>query len=229
VRARGAAPAPLAVAATLRRTARRAPGTLPASVAPDDLRVRAPRAQPSRLYVFLLDASRSMGARRRMELTKRALLGLLEDAERKRDEVALVGFRGERATLLLAPTRSVRRAREAVASLAIGGRTPLAHAVALAHELAQRARRLDARRSACAVLVSDGRPTQGIGASSPLRSAELELERLRRADIDLVLVDTEASLPRIGRMASWSARFGAPLLDLDALSAAALRRSTRHG
>jgi magnesium chelatase subunit D len=157
------------------------------------------------------------------------MLGLLEDAERSRDEVALVGFRGERASLLLPPTRSVRRAREAVASLAIGGRTPLAHAVALAHELAARARRLDARRSTCAVLVSDGRPTQGIGSSSPLQSAERELERLHRADVDLVLVDTEASLPRIGRMSSWAARFAAPLLDLDALSAAALRRSPRHG
>ena len=229
VRRRNGEAAPLALAPTLRAAARRAPATLPAALAFDDLRVRTPRAQPSRLYVFLLDASRSMGARRRMELTKSALLGLLEDAERRRDEVALVGFRGARATLLLAPTRSARRAREAVAALAIGGRTPLAHAVALAHELARRARRLDPRRSTCAVLVSDGRPTLGIGASSPLRSAELELERLRRAHVDLVLVDTEAGLPRIGRMSAWAARFGAPLLDLDALSASALRRSPRHG
>jgi magnesium chelatase subunit D len=229
VRARGDEAAPLALAATLRSAARRAPGTLPASVALDDLRVRTPRAQPSRLYVFLLDASRSMGARRRMELTKGALLGLLADAERRRDEVALVGFRGAHATLLLPPTRSVRRAREAVTSLAVGGRTPLAHAVALAHQLAERARRLDALRSTCAVLVSDGRPTQGIGASSPLRSAERELERLRRAGVDLVLVDTEAGPPHIGRMPAWAARFGAPLLDLDALSAAALRRESRHG
>ena len=46
---------------------------------------------------------------------------------------------------------------------------------------------------------------------------------------ELVLVDTEASVPRMGRMPGWSARFAAPLLDLDSLSAAALRRSSRHG
>jgi magnesium chelatase subunit D len=226
VRLRGASTGPLAIAATLRSAARR---RRPLTIAFDDLRVRMPRAQPSRLYVFLLDASRSMGARRRMELTKAALLGLLHDAEHRRDEVALIGFRGERATLLLAPTRSVRRARESVTSLAIGGRTPLAHALALTRDLAQRARRLDARRDTCAVLVSDGRPTQGLGDRAPMPAAEHELERLYRDGVDLVLVDTDASLPRIGRMSVWAARYAAPLLDLDSLDATALRRNARHG
>jgi magnesium chelatase subunit D len=143
--------------------------------------------------------------------------------------VALIEFRGERATLLLPPTRSVRRAREAVTALAIGGRTPLAHGLALAHELAQRARRLDARRSTCAVLVSDGRPTLGLGGHAPVRAAELQLRRLQRDRVDLVLVDTDATLPRIGRMPTWAARFDAPLLDLDSLNASALRRNARHG
>ncbi|MFK4985819.1 VWA domain-containing protein, partial [Klebsiella pneumoniae] len=73
-----------------------------------------------------------MAARQRMEQVKGTVLSLLEDAYRRRDQVALIAFRGQQAELLLPPCNRVEQAERALRELPTGGRTPLAHALALA-------------------------------------------------------------------------------------------------
>ncbi len=86
-----------ALAATLRAAApwqssRGWSAGAPLIVRPDDLREKV-RARPSRhLVLFVVDASRSMGARERMRQTKAAVLSLLVDAYQKRDRVGLITF-----------------------------------------------------------------------------------------------------------------------------------------
>ena len=76
--------------------------------------------------VFVVDASASMGVERRMAATKAAVLGLLGDAYRRRDKVALVTFHGREAEVVLRPTGSIEVARARLAELRTGGATPLA-------------------------------------------------------------------------------------------------------
>jgi magnesium chelatase subunit D len=89
------------------------------------------------LTLFVVDASGSAALQRLAE-AKGAVELLLADCYVRRDQVALIAFRDESAELLLPPTRSLVRAKKALAALPGGGATPMAAALDLARETAQR-------------------------------------------------------------------------------------------
>ncbi len=62
----------------------------------------------------------------RIRGAKVVILNLLKQSYVRRDQVAIVGFRGTSAEAYLPPTRSILRARRVLESLRIGGGTPLA-------------------------------------------------------------------------------------------------------
>jgi magnesium chelatase subunit D len=95
------------------------------SVHPEDLREKVREGREGNLILFVVDASGSMAARRRMSAVKGAVLSLLADAYQRRDKVGLVSFRGEGARVLLPPTASVELAAPRLEELPTGGRTPL--------------------------------------------------------------------------------------------------------
>ncbi|MBH5321993.1 magnesium chelatase subunit D [Aurantiacibacter sediminis] len=99
-----------------------------------DLRIRRFEERAASVTVFCVDASGSAAAARLAE-AKGAVELILAQAYVKRSEVALIAFRGKGADLLLPPTRSLTRARRALAGLPGGGGTPLASGLALAREL----------------------------------------------------------------------------------------------
>ncbi len=126
-------PSSLAVGATLRSAVLRNPAEF--SVKKSDLHQQIRVGKGANLILFVVDASGSMAAQRRMEAVKGAVLALLTDAYQRRDEVAVISFRGESAAVLLAPTRSVDLAEKGLRELPTGGRTPLPHALQLALEI----------------------------------------------------------------------------------------------
>jgi magnesium chelatase subunit D len=86
-------------------------------------------------FLFVVDSSGSHAARDRMRSVKGAVIGLLERSLRRGDEAAIIVFRGARAEILVEPTSNVETVRAALEYLPTGGRTPLAHALELAHQL----------------------------------------------------------------------------------------------
>jgi len=123
-----------------------------------DLRVKVFQQPCKRLIVFVVDASESMGeeAVERIKAAKGALLGWLLTAYQQRDQVALVGFRGRRARVLLRPTSSVLLARRSLRQLAIGGATPLADGLWQGLRLVQQTRQRQPGLMPTLVLVTDG-------------------------------------------------------------------------
>jgi magnesium chelatase subunit D len=95
----------------------------------DDLHQKKRDGKMSNLILFIVDASGSMAARKRMEAVKGTVLSLLTEAYEKRDTVGVIAFRGIAAEVLLYPTQSIELAEEAMLSLPTGGRTPLADAL----------------------------------------------------------------------------------------------------
>lgn len=108
--------------------------------------------------IFVVDASGSSALNRLAE-AKGAVELLLADCYVRRDRVAVIGFRGATAELLLPPTRSLVRAKRSLAGLPGGGGTPLATALDAAIELADAIRRRG--ETPGLVLLTDGRANIG--------------------------------------------------------------------
>src|SRR5258708_3717245 len=68
-----------------------------------DLRRWLRRGRESNLVILLLDTSGSMAARRRSQTVTTVALSLLNDSYRRRDQVAVLTFRGRDATVVLPP------------------------------------------------------------------------------------------------------------------------------
>lgn len=146
-----------------------------AYVTRDDFRyVRLRHAAPS-TAIFVVDASGSTALERLGE-TKGAIEQLLARCYVRRDEVALIAFRGTSAELLLPPTRSLTAAKRKLAGLPGGGPTPLASGLRAGMELAQS---VELRGSSpVLVLLTDGSGNIALDGSPDRALAAEELTRL---------------------------------------------------
>lgn len=160
-------------------------------VLPDDFRVRTYKDRREGLTIFLVDASGSMALARLAE-AKGAIEMMLAQSYSRRDSVALVGFRGTGASLLLPPTRSLTRARRLLAGLPGGGGTPLAAGLDAAGRLAE----VEARkgRTPAVILLSDARANVcRDGEPGRARAREEALEAARRlaaSAVGTLVIDT---------------------------------------
>lgn len=215
----------LAITATVQAAAvRRALGDSSVAVAAEDLREAVREARTANLVIFVVDASGSMGAERRMEAAKGAVLSLLLDAYQRRDRVALVTFRGDNAEVVLRPTGSIEVAKERLAELPTGGRTPLAAGISSAHNLARAALLRDESRQPILVLVTDGRATPSVASrqASGLETAITAASEVCRAGIEALVVDAEDGPTRLGLALELAEAMGARYIALDNLAAGSL-------
>ncbi|MFM9437034.1 magnesium chelatase subunit D [Janthinobacterium sp. CG_23.3] len=216
-------PSSLAIGATLRSAALRDPGNLQVTQA--DLHQQVRVGKRANLILFVVDASGSMAAQRRMEAVKGAVLTLLTDAYQRRDEVAVISFRGQAAQVLLAPTRSVDRAEQGLGELPTGGRTPLPHALQLALETLERAA---GNAPPLLVLLTDGKANVALSeGGDPWRESLAMAELLAERGVPALVLDTESGYLRLGRAAQLAHTLGAECLTLEQLSADSLALTIR--
>lgn len=165
----------------------------------EDFRIIRFRQRLGTTTVFAVDASGS-AAMHRLAEAKGAVELLLADCYVRRDQVALIAFRGQDAALLLPPTGSLLRAKRSLAALPGGGATPLAAGIEAAGRLADSVRRAG-RTPVIAVLtdaranvarLNGARDAGGAAAGRPAAEADaLEAARaIGRSGIAALLVDT---------------------------------------
>ncbi len=193
------------------------------AVRAEDFRVKKFKEQPRRITIFAVDASGSSAINRLAE-AKGAIQLLLAECYVRRDQVALLAFRGREAACLLPPTHALARAKRALAGLPGGGPTPLATGIAAARALAAAERRkghqplLVLLTDGGANIGRDGQPGRAAAAADALAAAK----SCRAENISALVVDTA---PRGNPFVAGLARdMGGRYLKLPYADAASLSR-----
>ena len=184
----------IAVDATLRASIVRK-GNL--EIEQEDFREKVRERKVSSVIVFVVDASGSMGAMRRMEAAKGAVMALLEEAYQKRDKVAFVAFRREKADVLLPPTPSVQLAASYLKELPTGGKTPLPDGLYKGLETLKKEIRKDGNIIPIMVLVTDGKGNVPVRSSVRQEALSLAAE-IKDRGINLVVIDSGNGLLNLG-------------------------------
>ncbi|MFG2287982.1 putative cobaltochelatase [Streptomyces sp. NPDC048595] len=182
----------------------------------DDLREAVREGREGNLVLFVVDASGSMAARKRMSAVKGAVLSLLLDAYQRRDKIGMITFRGAGADLALPPTSSVEAGAARLEQLPTGGRTPLSEGLLRAHEVLRVERMRDASRRPLLVVVTDGRAT---GGPEPVARAARAARLLAAEGTASVVVDCEAGPVRLGLAGELARELQGTAVTLDELRA----------
>ena len=171
--------------------AKTAPAHVKLHIRREDFRVKRHAERKRVTTIFVVDASGS-AALHRLSEAKGAVQHLLAQCYARRDQAALISFRGTTADILLPPTRSLTRVRRQLARMPGGGGTPLAAGIAMAEETADQA----ARRGDTPVIVflTDGQANvtrDGMGERTRAeQDAHASAQRLAKHGFASVVIDT---------------------------------------
>ncbi|MDI6789082.1 MAG: putative cobaltochelatase [Thermodesulfobacteriota bacterium] len=194
-----------------------------------DIRGRRREKRIGNFIVFVVDASGSMGAGKRMIATKGAILSLLIDAYQKRDRVAMVAFKGDRAEVLLPPTNSIELTYKLLEELPTGGKTPLSHGITLGYEVIDNFFHKDSNIYPLFILISDGKANVSLYGGKPVVES-MEIANVIRDDsrIRSVVIDVEkAGMISFGLARQLSIQMGARYFKIEDLKANDLLEAIR--
>lgn len=185
----------IALDATLRAAApyqnQRAKNGCAVTIEDSDFRYQKKESHVGATIVFVVDASGSMNAKKRMKETKEAVLSMLMDSYQKRDKIGMVAFRKNEAEVLLQITTSADLAQKQLQQLPTGGRTPLASGLYSAWELLRARRRKDPEMTPLVVLITDGRANASLWSDDPVEDALKAARLIANDKISAIVIDTE--------------------------------------
>ena len=185
----------------------------------DDIREKVREKRVGNIFLFVVDASGSMGARERMRTVKGVIFKILMEAYQKRDKVGMIAFRKNKAEVLLPVTRSVDFAKKKLEDLPTGGKTPLAKGLIKASDILDMLYRQDSTQEPVVILVTDGRATKGItNGSDPVNDAVSEAKKIGNRKLPVAVIDTESGFIKLGLAKKIAKEMGASYFHLDKMT-----------
>lgn len=185
-----------------------------------DLREKVRERRSGCTLIFLVDASGSLGVKRRMATVKGAILSMMRESYVKRDRIGLIAFRRDSADVILPPTRSVEYSYKKLEELPTGGKTPLGEALNKVDDYMNSYARCHTGERCFVILVTDGR------ANVPLKEgtdANDEVQRIAKKikipGIRWIVVDAGISYPHFDNAEKLAENLNARYFRLEDLDA----------
>lgn len=185
-----------------------------------DIRMKVRERRSGCTLLFLVDASGSLGVRKRMATVKGAIMSMLRDSYVKRDRIGLMAFRRDSAEMILPPTKSVEYSYKCLEEMPTGGKTPLGEALIRVNEYMTAYARCHIGERCYIILVTDGR------ANVPLQEGANANEEVQKMAEDVniphvkwIVVDASASFPRFDNAEKLAEKMGARYFRLEDLDA----------
>lgn len=193
----------------------------------EDLQKKVRVRRTSNLILFAVDASWSMAVSERMQATKGAIMSLLTDAYQRRDRVGLVVFNKDRANLVLPPTNSIQLAKQALADVEVGGKTPLSAGLLLSYEVVRKERLLHPDIMPLIILLTDGAGNVSVSQQSPQEEAHRIAHLIKEEGIYTVTINMEHAAFDQGLADKLADQLGGPCYTLGQLKAETLLQTVR--
>ena len=185
-----------------------------------DIRMKVRERRSGCTLLFLVDASGSLGVRKRMSTVKGAILSMLRDSYVKRDRIGLMAFRRDSADMILPPTKSVEYSYKCLEELPTGGKTPLGEALLRVNEYMTAYARCHIGERCYIILVTDGR------ANVPLQEGANANEEVQKMAEDIsiphvkwIVVDASSGFPHFDNAERLAEKMGARYFKLEDLDA----------
>ena len=193
-----------------------------------DVREKVREMRAGCTILFLVDASGSLGVRKRMTAVKGAILSMLRDSYVKRDRIGLMAFRRDSAELVLPPTRSVEYSYKKLEEMPTGGKTPLAEALVTVNEYMISYSRSHVGEMCYIVLITDGRANVPLKENAKPNEEVLSMaEDLAIPQVKWVVIDASAGFIRFDNAERLASALEATYFRLEDLNADLLADSVR--
>ena len=185
-----------------------------------DIREKVRERRSGSTIMFLVDASGSLGVRKRMATVKGAILSMLRDSYVKRDRIGMMAFRRDGAEVILPPTKSVEYSYKKLEELPTGGKTPLGEALVSVDEYMTSYARCHVGERCYIVLVTDGRANVPLSEGADANEEVQKLaEDLQIPGVKWIVVDASSGFPHFDNAERLAQKLGARYFKLENLDA----------
>ena len=168
-------------------------GDLAISIHSQDIREKVRVRKSGCTILFLVDASGSLGVRKRMSAVKGAVLSMLRDSYIKRDKIGLMAFRRDSAEMILPPTRSAEYGYRKLVDLPTGGKTPLAEALVSASNVMTSYSRSHPGESCYIAIITDGRANVPLNQGSDANEEVIKLaSKMSIPQVKWIVIDASS-------------------------------------
>nr|WP_282731216.1 VWA domain-containing protein [Methanobacterium alcaliphilum] len=192
VKSKMASPKPgdIAIDATLRAAALRSRGEI--KVESDDLREKIRKHGARASIALVVDISGSMFSERKAHKIKGILNQIMKDADRHKDKISVIGFKGKDAEVIIPTTKRAISFQQKVDQIRVGGTTPMSSGLKKGLAILKNEKKSN-EFIPMLVLLTDGMPNVGIDGSPSKEVMEIALE-LNENEIHTVVVNFEKSV-----------------------------------